>query len=419
MNRSSATPLELRNGKRWLTRTVALGVLSSLIVLQLAAMRSANAAVSPAAQITALEAPVAEDFDSLNSITPGTAPPPGWGFIEAGTNANDAYELNDGASVTGDTYSYGTIGSADRALGTLRSGSLQSEIFAIYTNDTGETITSVTINYTCELWRLGAPDRLDRSAFFYSTDNTEYTAVDAADCVTPPSSGLSVGAIDGNVVKTPVAADISGLSIPPSAYLILNWADLDVAGFDDGLALDDFSMVAHADGGGDGDACGASEVGSQATQCTSANVLQEPGELAIAVENASVPFGDITAGQTSAAAVIGDVFYTNTLNNGQVWSSTVAATSLTSGGAVVGFDGMTFTPGDTVTPSGPVPGTSGSFTGADTTPGTTYSDPLSVVTAQASDQGNFVHSGSSATLSVPSGASAGTYAGTLQYTITG
>jgi hypothetical protein len=415
MSRSSATPAELRNGKRRSTRAAAIGVVSTLLVLQLAGIRSANAAVSPPAQITALESPSSETFDTLDLLST----PTGWGFEESGVNANSALTADNGSSSTGDTYSYGSASTTERAFGTLRSASVQSTLNAAYSNATGQTITSVTLGYAGEQWRLGQIDRPDRLDFSYSTDGTAYVDVDALDFSSPLTTG-TVGAKDGNVVRTIVGAEISGLSIPAAGTLFMRWSEFDATGSDDGLAVDDFSIVAHSGGGGGGASCGASEIPApQTTQCTSANVLQAPGELSIALEFASVQFGDITAGETSAAAFVGDVFYTNTLNNGQVWSSTVAATSLTGGGGVIGFDGMAFTPGETVTPSGPVPGASGTFTGIDTTPGATYSDPLTLVTAQATDQGSFTHLDSTATLSVPSGVSAGTYSGTLQYTITG
>jgi hypothetical protein len=172
-------------------------------------------------------------------------------------------------------------------------------------------------------------------------------------------------------------------------------------------------------GGGGGEPCPAGS-GAQATQCWTANVAGEPvGELAIYLEKTTGSFGDIAPGSTSVPASVGNITYRNTLNNGQVWSSSVAATSLVAGSSVVPFTGITFVPGSTVTPSGPVPGPAGAFTGTDTTPGTTYSDPRTLVTAQPADQGDFVHSGSTASLHVPVDASSGTYSGTLQYTITG
>ena len=112
-------------------------------------------------------APVTEDFNSLASSGTSSATPTGWGFSESGTNANTTYTAGTGSSNTGDTYSFGT--NSDRALGGLQSGSLVPTIGAAFVNNTGTTITSLTITYTGEQWRLGATGRTDRLDFQYST----------------------------------------------------------------------------------------------------------------------------------------------------------------------------------------------------------------------------------------------------------
>ena len=68
-----------------------------------------------------------QDFDTLESSgTTGTALPPGWAFAESGTNANASYGIDNGSSNSGNTFSYGSTGSSERALGALLSGSLNS-----------------------------------------------------------------------------------------------------------------------------------------------------------------------------------------------------------------------------------------------------------------------------------------------------
>jgi Tol biopolymer transport system component len=160
-----------------------------------------------------------------------------------------------------------------------------------------------------------------------------------------------------------------------------------------------------------------------ATQTITVTVPEEEGVLGIALSQATVDVGEVARGQSGEAAV-GDITYTNTLGNGNEWSATVAATSMTGDSSVLPFTGMSFDPGPTVAPgSGATgtlsPGSGGSFTGTDTQPGVTYSDAVSTVTAPATAQGEFTHGQSTFSIDVPQGAEADEYAGTLQYTVIG
>jgi hypothetical protein len=121
----------------------------------------------PNASITSFGTAVTENFNGLaaSGLT-GTTVPNGVVFVETGANANTTYAVGTGSENGGNTYSYGSTGSTDRALGTLLSGSLVSTIGLVFTNDTGGTITSLTITYTGEQWRLGAtsPPTISRPA---------------------------------------------------------------------------------------------------------------------------------------------------------------------------------------------------------------------------------------------------------------
>src|SRR5512145_1850591 len=68
-----------------------------------------------------------QDFNTLAiSGTTNTTLPTGWFLTEQGGGArdNEAYGADNGASNTGDIYSYGSTGSDERAFGALRSGTL-------------------------------------------------------------------------------------------------------------------------------------------------------------------------------------------------------------------------------------------------------------------------------------------------------
>jgi len=209
--------------------------------------------------IAATNTAYSENFDTLDSTgTQGGSTPAAWTLDENGAAANAIYTISNGAGTTGDTYSLGTTATADRAFGTLASNALQSTIGAFYANNTGTTITTLSIAYTGEQWRLGQVDgNVDRLDFAYSTDataldNGTWTEVNALDFVSPiPANTGSVGTLDGNLGanRTTIAYTISGLSIPNGATFWLRWVDPNIGGSDDALGVDDFSIIANIAGG--------------------------------------------------------------------------------------------------------------------------------------------------------------------------
>ncbi len=86
----------------------------------------------------------------------------------------------------------------------------------------------------------------------------------------------------------------------------------------------------------------------------------------------------------------------------------------------IGFQYIVFGPGPTFSPSGPTAGTNNvNFQGTDTTPGTTYPNPVTIASGTATNQGQFTQSGSTLQVGTGLNAKPGSYTGHLQYTITG
>ena len=163
----------------------------------------------------------------------------------------------------------------------------------------------------------------------------------------------------------------------------------------------------------------AGAVTSTASQTTTATVGD--GTLAVTVQNGTLDFGTVAPAGTSSAIAVGYVDHTNTLNNGNAWSTTVVATPLTATGyTAIPYTNLTLTIGTTIAGQGetagtPSAGTGGAFAG---TGGS--SNAMTVLSATAGVAGTFRQSGSTITLHVPVTAHPGTvYSGTLQYTITG
>jgi len=206
------------------------------------------------AQVNLTGGTYSQDFDTLSNVagsTTNTSLPAGWLLNETGGGArdNEQYAVDTGASNTGDTFSYGAAGATERAIGSVRSGTLVASYGACFTNGTGSALSTLQIAYTGEQWRLGTAARTDRLDFEYSLDATSlttgsWTAVDALDFTTPNTA--TTGAKDGNAAgnRTAISASIGSLSIANGASFCVRWVDLDASSADDGLAIDDFSITA-------------------------------------------------------------------------------------------------------------------------------------------------------------------------------
>jgi hypothetical protein len=213
--------------------------------------------------ITSTENTYSQSFDGLsstastsnNAFNTDPQPVPGWFINETGGGArdNELYGVDTGSSNTGDTYSYGTAGSTDRALGSLLSGTLFSSFGAGFTNNTGATITQITVTYYGEQYRISntAAARDDRLDFQISTNATSITSgtwsdVNELDFTNIVKTAAAAGALNGNAPENRVLIThtITGLSIAPGDTLWIRWLDFNSAGADDGLAIDDFTLTA-------------------------------------------------------------------------------------------------------------------------------------------------------------------------------
>ena len=241
------------NERRQGVRT-APALLLALCVGAAAALWGADrvAQADGAADLVGARASYTQSFDTLASKGSSAVLPLGWSLKETGSTAtaDGRYRAFTPGSGAGDTYSFGTEGSGERAIGSLRSDDLVTLFGVKFTNNTGATIEGLAIGYTGEQWRLGAPGRgPDRLDFQFSTDAASLTTgtwqdYDRLDFLSPTTSGPA-GALDGNPAanRRVIAAAIPGLNIANGQSFWLRWVDADVPGADDGLAIDDFSLT--------------------------------------------------------------------------------------------------------------------------------------------------------------------------------
>lgn len=224
----------------------------SLATLLLASPATALAAgKTPAPTYTLTATTYTQDFNSLAASGTSQALPAGFQLVEQGTGAaaDGFYAAGTGSSNAGNAYSFGAAGSAERALGSLASGSVSPIFFGgIFTNGLGGVIEALAFGYTGEQWRAGtsADDRLD---FQYSLDATELdngTWIDFDTLDFLPLVLTGNVALDGNQVanQRALAGTIGNLAIANGQRFGFRWVDADSSGSDHGLAVDNFSLTA-------------------------------------------------------------------------------------------------------------------------------------------------------------------------------
>lgn len=188
-----------------------------------------------------------QDFDTFAIMGISDELPDGWYFLEQGSNANGTYAAGNGSDGAGNTWSYGSNASSERAFGARASNSLQSAIGAQLQNTADVVVSQIAVTFTVEQWRtgdlVGGPDRLQ---FSYSADATSlttgtWTVLPTLDAIAPVTTGTADATLDGNAPanRAVISAPITGLSIAPGGSLWLRWVDVNNGGADDALAIDD------------------------------------------------------------------------------------------------------------------------------------------------------------------------------------
>lgn len=241
--------------RKQFTLPLSLVLLAVVVALFVLRINSAAAPLVPTAAIS-LSSPYNQNFDTLANS--GTTNPwvndstiSGWYAMQtAGTLST--YRGDNGGSNAGALYSYGTTATTERALGSIGSGTPQNLIYgARFVNDTGSTITSLTVAYTGEQWRNGGNATAQKLDFSYQISTTvtilnagTWTDVDTLD-FTGPIATATAGALDGNAAANRIVLSQSfPVSIPAGQEIMIRWFDTNDAGSDHGLSIDDLTVTA-------------------------------------------------------------------------------------------------------------------------------------------------------------------------------
>lgn len=186
---------------------------------------------------------------------------PGWyAFQSASPNVVTNYVAGTGSRNKGSLYSFGADGSADRAFGSVASGTPGDFAYGVcFTNDTSFAETNIVISFTGEQWRNGGSTNTQKLAFSYRVSNFAITNSAAADpsLWTPfaaldfvsPTVGSAATALDGNNPANRQAFTnviLPGVVVHPGQEIFFRWFDANDPGNDHGLAVDDLTIAFQA-----------------------------------------------------------------------------------------------------------------------------------------------------------------------------
>ena len=257
-----------------------LRILSLGVVLAVAGAASAQTFLS----YTTAGSLYTQNFDSLASTgnpawsnATGFQTILGWSSFKSGaggitgsrdstTGGSTAYVANDGASNSGGLYSYGTTGTAERALGNVGSSNAAAGDFLIMfavRNDTSKVLKEFTLQWDYEQWRNGGNTsaqslvldyKVKNDASFTSGLNSEYDAAFTSGYSAPGAAwnGTSsvntstAAAVNGNVAGLSAnrGGTVTGITWNPGTLLIVRFWDDNHPNNDHGNAIDNARFVA-------------------------------------------------------------------------------------------------------------------------------------------------------------------------------
>lgn len=205
---------------------------------------------SALAQVSLTTLTTNQNFDVMG--TTGTTTPTGW-FVGTGTTAaGTTVVAGTGSSTAGGNYNFGVAGvnpATDRALGSQASSSTIRNTEVRFVNNLGAPITSITISYSGEQWRVGGSASVANTLTMnYSADGTTFTPMGSSyNFISPIISAASGSALDGNASANRITG-IGGTytpasPIPSGATFYFRWTDPDDASSDNAIAVDDFTMT--------------------------------------------------------------------------------------------------------------------------------------------------------------------------------
>ena len=197
---------------------------------------------------------ISENFNAIGA-TAGATLPAFWKMSSAGTGAASGYSTGTNVAVTtqaasagtpttGGRYNWATTAGTDRAIGFMSDAGYAdgNAIFADYKNTTGTTVTSVTVSFNIERYRINTGTAF--ISLFYSTNGTTWTAATGGDispAVFLPGAGSYTFTSPQTVYKK---LTVGSLSIANNSDFFLRWVFTTGGTASQGLGLDDVILFA-------------------------------------------------------------------------------------------------------------------------------------------------------------------------------
>jgi hypothetical protein len=234
----------------------------SALVLALLAAGTAQAA--PVVINAASTTSYTQSFDALTTSTTAStwandSSLAGWSLFTGAGAAITTHVAGTGSSNTGSFYSFGTGTNSERALGSAASGGAYfgspandapaGFIALALTNAGTSAISNFTLSYDGEQWRNGGNTTAQSLTVQYGFGSsfaavTSWTAAGSAFNFTSPIATATAAALDGNAAANRVAGLGGSVATNWAAgtTLWVRWTDLNDAGTDHGLAIDNLSF---------------------------------------------------------------------------------------------------------------------------------------------------------------------------------
>ncbi len=204
--------------------------MNALTKIALAIALAAGMTAAAQAQISYTGGTYTQNADSF--LGTSATVPAGWSYAFTGTPVFNG--VGTGTSATGGAWAYGLLG--DNSFGALRSATPGNITLTVnFTNNTGSTLTDLVIAFNYEQWRYANTSGWNLSG---TGGLTGVSMVNSADF-----AGVATG-VSGTPTSTPIFLTLTGLSIANGANFGLSWVTTDVAGGDNGISVDDFSLSA-------------------------------------------------------------------------------------------------------------------------------------------------------------------------------
>lgn len=229
----------------------------------------ALAGAAARAQIAYTGGGYAEDFDRLPAAANALGLPwadnatlPGW-YADRATLSVTSGTLGGAATIFDDTsvaanaglFSFGSSGSADRALGLRASPNAPVRAGVRLVNRTGRTLTRFSFTFVGEQWLRSSAGAAHPMAVDWQLSATgladgAWTPVSAATFASPIGATGGAASLNGNAAANRAvrAATVTGFAWAPDAELWIRFSSEPAAGPAQGLGIDDFAFWTGEDG---------------------------------------------------------------------------------------------------------------------------------------------------------------------------